>query len=35
MQRGEPFVGQAGKLLDNMLAAIRLRRGEMSISPMR
>ncbi len=24
---GEPFVGQAGKLLDNMLAAIRLRRG--------
>jgi DNA polymerase len=26
--RGEPFVGQAGKLLDSMLAAIRLRRGE-------
>ena len=26
--RGEPFVGQAGKLLDNMLAAVRLRRGE-------
>jgi DNA polymerase len=26
--RGEPFVGQAGKLLDNMLAAIALRRGE-------
>lgn len=26
--RGEPFVGQAGKLLDNMLAAIELRRGE-------
>jgi DNA polymerase len=25
---GEPFVGQAGKLLDNMLAAIQLRRGE-------
>jgi len=25
---GEPFVGQAGKLLDNMLAALRLRRGE-------
>ena len=25
---GEPFVGQAGKLLDNMLAAIRLKRGE-------
>ncbi|MBK9520907.1 MAG: uracil-DNA glycosylase [Rhodocyclaceae bacterium] len=24
---GEPFVGQAGKLLDNMLAAIQLRRG--------
>jgi len=27
-QQGEPFVGQAGKLLDAMLAAIRLRRGE-------
>ena len=27
-QRGEPFVGQAGKLLDNMLAAIGLRRGQ-------
>jgi uracil-DNA glycosylase family 4 len=27
-ERGEPFVGQAGKLLDNMLAAIDLRRGE-------
>ncbi len=26
-QRGEPFVGQAGKLLDNMLAAIGLERG--------
>jgi DNA polymerase len=26
--RGEPFVGQAGKLLDNMLAAIDLRRGD-------
>lgn len=26
-ERGEPFVGQAGKLLDNMLAAIGLRRG--------
>jgi len=26
--RGEPFVGQAGKLLDNMLAAIQLKRGE-------
>ena len=25
--KGEPFVGQAGKLLDNMLAAIRLKRG--------
>ncbi|MDQ3196000.1 MAG: uracil-DNA glycosylase family protein [Burkholderiales bacterium] len=25
--RGEPFVGQAGKLLDNMLAAIKLQRG--------
>ena len=25
---GEPFVGQAGKLLDNMLAAIRLKRGK-------
>jgi uracil-DNA glycosylase family 4 len=27
-ERGEPFVGQAGKLLDNMIAAIGLRRGE-------
>jgi uracil-DNA glycosylase len=26
--RGEPFVGQAGKLLDNMLAALGLKRGE-------
>ncbi len=26
-ERGEPFVGQAGKLLDNMLAAINLKRG--------
>jgi DNA polymerase len=26
--RGEPFVGQAGRLLDNMLAAIGLSRGE-------
>ena len=26
--QGEPFVGQAGKLLDNMLAAIRLKRGK-------
>ena len=26
--QGEPFVGQAGKLLDNMLAAIDLTRGE-------
>ncbi len=25
--KGEPFVGQAGKLLDNMLAAIELKRG--------
>ncbi|MDP1995818.1 MAG: uracil-DNA glycosylase, partial [Gallionella sp.] len=25
--QGEPFVGQAGKLLDNMLLAIKLRRG--------
>ncbi len=25
---GEPFVGQAGKLLDNMLAALALKRGE-------
>jgi DNA polymerase len=25
---GDPFVGQAGKLLDNMLAAVRLKRGE-------
>jgi DNA polymerase len=27
-QRGEPFVGQAGKLLDAMLEASRLKRGE-------
>jgi uracil-DNA glycosylase len=27
-RRGEPFVGQAGKLLDNMLAAIGLQRGQ-------
>jgi DNA polymerase len=27
-QRGEPFVGPAGKLLDNMLASLGLRRGE-------
>jgi DNA polymerase len=26
--RGEPFVGQAGRLLDNMLAAIGLQRGQ-------
>lgn len=26
--QGEPFVGQAGKLLDSMLAAIKLRRGQ-------
>ena len=26
--QGEPFVGQAGKLLDSMLAAIRLQRGK-------
>jgi len=26
--RGEPFVGQAGRLLDNMLAAIGLKRGD-------
>jgi DNA polymerase len=26
-ERGEPFVGQAGKLLDSMLAAIGLKRG--------
>lgn len=26
--QGEPFVGQAGKLLDNMLRAVTLRRGE-------
>jgi len=26
-EKGEPFVGQAGKLLDNMLAAIDLQRG--------
>jgi uracil-DNA glycosylase family 4 len=27
-ERGEPFVGQAGKLLDAMMAAIDIRRGE-------
>lgn len=27
-QRGEPFVGQAGKLLDNMLAALGMKRGQ-------
>ncbi len=27
-RRGEPFVGQAGQLLDNMLAAINLKRGD-------
>ena len=27
-EQGEPFVGQAGKLLDNMLLAISLRRGK-------
>jgi DNA polymerase len=27
-RQGEPFVGQAGKLLDSMLAAIQLKRGE-------
>jgi len=26
--KGEPFVGQAGRLLDNMLAALKMRRGE-------
>lgn len=26
--KGEPFVGQAGKLLDNMLTSIRLQRGQ-------
>jgi uracil-DNA glycosylase len=26
--QGEPFVGQAGRLLDNMLAAIKLKRGD-------
>ncbi len=26
--KGEPFVGQAGKLLDNMLLAIKLKRGD-------
>jgi DNA polymerase len=26
-ERGEPFVGQAGKLLDNMLTSIKLKRG--------
>ena len=28
--QGEPFVGQAGKLLDNMLAAIQLKRGALA-----
>ncbi len=27
-QQGQPFAGEAGKLLDNMLAAIKLKRGE-------
>jgi len=27
-ERGEPFVGQAGRLLDNMLSALQMRRGE-------
>lgn len=27
-ERGEPFVGQAGRLLDNMLASIALQRGK-------
>lgn len=27
-ERGEPFVGQAGKLLDAMLAAVEMRRGD-------
>ncbi|MDP2143980.1 MAG: uracil-DNA glycosylase [Gallionella sp.] len=27
-ERGEPFVGEAGKLLDNMLLALRLKRGK-------
>ncbi|MEW5944467.1 MAG: uracil-DNA glycosylase [Pseudomonadota bacterium] len=27
-RKGEPFVGQAGKLLDNMLAAVSLKRGD-------
>lgn len=27
-EQGEPFVGQAGKLLDNMLAAVGCRRGQ-------
>jgi DNA polymerase len=27
-QQGEPFVGQAGKLLDNMMLAMGLRRGD-------
>lgn len=27
-ERGEPFVGQAGQLLDNMLMAIKLKRGK-------
>jgi DNA polymerase len=27
-ERGEPFVGQAGRLLDNMLSALQMRRGD-------
>jgi len=27
-ERGEPFVGQAGRLLDNMLAALGMKRGD-------
>ena len=27
-RQGEPFIGQAGKLLDNMLTAIKLKRGQ-------
>jgi DNA polymerase len=32
-KQGEPFVGKAGQLLDNMLAAIGLSRGEPAVAP--
>lgn len=33
--QGEPFVGQAGKLLDNMLASLDIARGNRFTLPMR